>query len=722
MRKYTPPTCTLEVRGKESLLSRWAGRTILQDLKFKLSFDDPRQPDEKQVSIWGDRSGLEALSSAVSDYIQNFLQSRDGDVGVNGKEPITDSVPRTKTNSARTAIDLPSTKTEASPVVASETAPTKVIPISPIFQQRQTLNPYLKPKGLVTHELFLGALQTPESGASIDLSALQLFDLATALDAYGAEMLDLPVLGGRSRRSIPPWGYAAGAAAAVAAAIGLTPAVMRLANTSNQNSTVVAVSDSQETPTSTTSIPNSESASIPSPIGSPTPLLSPTGAVPPGQSLPFGAAPPGVTTTPGNTSVNPATGIPSNVPGIPNGLGTTGQPAPGVNNGSTPPSVSSTKVGAPNGRSPQYSFAPPGVAFNSNSQFKTANPSGSSSSVKRSTSSQGNTSNSSSNNFLSSLQNPPNSSRTGNTSKNQSQNNRRVTTNKKARTPVPVFSTGQVQPYVDPGDNPVNFGVIAQGENTSPNPSTTRMRRSSNQRQQPKVVRSQPSKEFKVAAGTSALPTFTTNDFTPSPSSNPVAETTPENPTPVVPQFVPNPTPPALGEIPPLNDNSSNPITTVSPVPSINSGNPSVAISPGISSPGNSPESTSATALIPPSNPITAITVPTPDTRQSSVNNDLAAVRSLDSIQASEVKRYFEGQWKPIKEVKQSLDYTLAIDPNGSVARIIPITDVSRQYIDRTGMPKLTNIPMVSPVGGSRSLKIRVSLEPDGTVKTFQEP
>jgi hypothetical protein len=733
VRKYTPPTCTLEVRGKESLLSRWAGRTILQDLKFKLSFDDPRQPDEKQVSIWGDRMGLEALSTAVSDYVQNFLQSRDGDLAVNGREPITDSLPRTKTNS-RAAIDLPDTQTEATPARGSDTAATKVIPISPIFQ-RQTLNPYLKPKGLVNHELCLGALQTPESGPSIDLSALQLFDLATALDTYGAEMLDMPVLG-QKRPSIPLWGYAAGAAAVIVAGLGLAPAAMRLANTSGGNNTVVAVSDSPDASTSTTPLPNSEVAAIPSPLASPTPFSSPTGSVPPGQGLPFGVAPPGVTSTPGNgpinpgsgvpnnTPLNPGSGIPNNIPSVPNGLGNAGQPVPGINNGSTQPPITSNKVAVGNGRSlPQYGLDSSGVRLG-NSEFKTSNNLGKSPSTSR-----GKSRNSPPDRVLTIFGNPSQSSSTRTNPKNQPSSKRRAIANKNQRNSVPAFNSGEIQTYVDPGDNPANFGLPSQEESSSSNPKRSRVTRSSKNRQQPKIARNESAKDFRVASGTSGLPTFTTDDTSDSsvssvpdvPSvSEPIAENEAETTnTPVVPQFEPNANPPALGELPSFETNT--PTTKVPPSLSRQVDKPSGGVSLVVPPPENSPSPNGAGLLVPPPNPVPSITSTTPNPNGSSVNNDLAAVRSLDSIQASEVKRYFEGQWKPIKEVKQSLDYTLAIDPNGSVARIIPMTEASRQYIDRTGMPKLTNTPMVSPVGGSRGVKIRVSLEPDGTVKTFQE-
>ena len=39
---------------------------------------------------------------------------------------------------------------------------------------------FLRPKGLLAHDLMLGSLQTEASGSTVQLSTLQLFDLANA--------------------------------------------------------------------------------------------------------------------------------------------------------------------------------------------------------------------------------------------------------------------------------------------------------------------------------------------------------------------------------------------------------------------------------------------------------------------------------------------------------------------------------------------------------------
>ncbi|MCY7277755.1 MAG: DUF4335 domain-containing protein, partial [Phormidesmis sp. CAN_BIN44] len=72
-RRYTPPTCTLEISAKDSPLTRWMGRSALRHLRFKLSFDDPRVSDDRWITVRGDRTQIESLSQVVTTYVQQFL-------------------------------------------------------------------------------------------------------------------------------------------------------------------------------------------------------------------------------------------------------------------------------------------------------------------------------------------------------------------------------------------------------------------------------------------------------------------------------------------------------------------------------------------------------------------------------------------------------------------------------------------------------------------------
>jgi Domain of unknown function (DUF4335) len=176
LRRYTPPTCTLEVAAIGSALSRWTDRAVLKNLRFELSFDDPTQNSDQQVTIRGDRNQLEALWEAVSGYVQNLLMQPGG----LPLEPID-----------RLGAEAPDS-------------------ISPLHDAGIKL----QSQGWLAHELHLGNLANAES-AIVPLTTLQLFDLANALDEYHAEALTLPSLGRPRWIKAVPNGWVQTAAAAV---------------------------------------------------------------------------------------------------------------------------------------------------------------------------------------------------------------------------------------------------------------------------------------------------------------------------------------------------------------------------------------------------------------------------------------------------------------------------------------------------------------------------
>jgi hypothetical protein len=197
IRRYTPPTCTLEIAATGSALSRWTDRTILKNLRFQLSLDDPALASDKQVAIKGDRPQLEALSDAVSTYIQTFLMA----------SPEQVRLPRELSASAAALSpgSVPATAVEPGATTAAGV--------------------YLQPKSLLAHDLHLGTLANEESGAVVHLSTLQLFDLANALDEYNAEAVSLPALGRPTwLKSLPTWGKTA---AIAVLALGATTAIAK---------------------------------------------------------------------------------------------------------------------------------------------------------------------------------------------------------------------------------------------------------------------------------------------------------------------------------------------------------------------------------------------------------------------------------------------------------------------------------------------------------------
>ncbi len=164
IRRYTPPTCSLNIIAKASPLSRWLNRPIVQALQFELNFDDPRLLDHEQVSIKGNHHELEALCEVVGQYVQNFL----------GQSFIPSS----------STINLPQEATSSTLTHLS-----------------------LQPTDRLFHELNLGELGQNTNHQTVKLSSSQLFDLANTLEDYQTDLHLLPSLSrSTQRQTLLLWG------------------------------------------------------------------------------------------------------------------------------------------------------------------------------------------------------------------------------------------------------------------------------------------------------------------------------------------------------------------------------------------------------------------------------------------------------------------------------------------------------------------------------------
>ncbi len=175
---------------------------VLKNLRFQLSLDDPKVPKEQWVTLRGDRAQLEALCEVVSTYVQHFLEQ--------SYKPADELVLASQTGAIAPR-----------PTVNEEL-------FIPQATQTNAAGIVLQPKGLLTHELVLGSLATEETGPVVRLSALQLFDLANALDEYTTEMVALPNLQpSRSGwlKSSPGWAQIAAVCLVV---VGLSTSVVKL--------------------------------------------------------------------------------------------------------------------------------------------------------------------------------------------------------------------------------------------------------------------------------------------------------------------------------------------------------------------------------------------------------------------------------------------------------------------------------------------------------------
>ncbi|MBD2596584.1 DUF4335 domain-containing protein [Nostoc spongiaeforme FACHB-130] len=319
IRRYTPPTCTLEVLAQSSPLSRWMGKTVIKQLSFELRIDDPRLPEERRVVIRGDRDQLEALCDAVTSYVQQFLQQSPESFSL-GLSDFADAI-TTSDDSAPSALSTQTLKSFAADIPRSKI--------------------YLEPGSSLTHKLHLGSLSGQASSPLVQLSLLQLYDLASALDEYSADVMALPSLNNNnSVLRFPAW---APVAAVLVLSVGLLPITLQYANYYRQNQPTTAnKTTSQESdvalapaPSANLSTPLPGLASpdnLPSlpPIDSTLPL--PTSRLPAQPVIPSGA---------GISSANSATSL-----GVPSTSSKTGLniPQASISTKNNLPSTTSTTI------------------------------------------------------------------------------------------------------------------------------------------------------------------------------------------------------------------------------------------------------------------------------------------------------------------------------------------------------------------------------------------
>lgn len=273
IRRYTPPTCTLEIWAQKSPISRWAKQSVLKQLTFELQLDDPRLSEEDKVTIRGDREQLEALCTKVSDYVQELLQKDTENFWLSfqasqaNHQVIDEPPPQELSNTSAFAH---TSDTDTSNTDTSNTDNSNTDTSNSSFSQTPIGSIDLQADTNLKHKLFLGSLKNRSTGEFIQLSLLQLFDLASALENYSTEFIALPTATSNTTQRGNIWSTWGPVAAVIAIAAGLTPVTWQYANRLRQQQ-VATESSSQEGTVALNSSPLQNS---------PAPGLTPSSSLP----------------------------------------------------------------------------------------------------------------------------------------------------------------------------------------------------------------------------------------------------------------------------------------------------------------------------------------------------------------------------------------------------------------------------------------------------------
>lgn len=236
LQRYSAPTCTLEVVGEPSALSRWTAQPVIKGLRFRLSLQafvagsntaDEDPTSQPAICLRGDRLQLASLVATVQAYVQAQLVA------------------------SSLATDIDGTARNPDPP-----------------SQRQRIS--LQPQGLTCHRLQAEGLISDRDEQSIILSSLQLADLATVIDSFDTQAIALPALATPQQRRQRWWTgrtSMGSAAAVILMAVGVATVAPRVLNDSTSvvsDNLPVPTSDAGETsqpsPSDETNLPENHSA------------------------------------------------------------------------------------------------------------------------------------------------------------------------------------------------------------------------------------------------------------------------------------------------------------------------------------------------------------------------------------------------------------------------------------------------------------------------------
>jgi Domain of unknown function (DUF4335) len=268
-------SCTLAISLQPTTRSRWLGGSQSADLEFDLQGHSPDQPETKLWQIRGNLAHLQVLSTIVEDYVQQLL---------------AETADRLTLNMAPFPWGI------STPAQTEEEPGENFHPANELFSSNEI---WLQPQSLLQHELYLGGLASEEIGDRVNLTVSQLFDLASALEAWpSADELGLSPPPRSWMAATPIWLRSTAIAALV---IAVTTAALKFTQQPFTSNTLVSQQAKEQR------------ADDPTPLGiaPPSPLPGAT-LVPPGTNPPAASAPPRLP----SSQLSPPSGLGTALPPI----------------------------------------------------------------------------------------------------------------------------------------------------------------------------------------------------------------------------------------------------------------------------------------------------------------------------------------------------------------------------------------------------------------------
>lgn len=163
-----------------------------------------------------------------------------------------------------------------------------------------------------------------------------------------------------------------------------------------------------------------------------------------------------------------------------------------------------------------------------------------------------------------------------------------------------------------------------------------------------------------------------------------------------------------------LPNSQSQPLSTGSSPVEIPNPNPDFNIEPSLSGgiPAQPPSSPSDAVGMPPS--------PCSCSASGCHQGESAAAKADHNQRVTQVRNSLKERWQPPAGLKQTLEYSVLLNADGTIQRITPLSNSAVDYMNSTNMP-LPGTPIVTPIQGGGKTSIHVALSPDGKVNTSLE-